>query len=257
MKRLLVALLLTAQANYAFSQDCIQFLTEIVAAERDVTDTTVRRVYKLCPNTSFSPGTVNIQTGAIDNGDFPLVCRSNCTIQCGENGDPADNCRIEPTGTYAIFMIPSFVFDLTERTAEDVIIKGITVDGWSGIDQIPMITASYEGSLTYEKCIFSQNSADPFLMVDQFVDPPTGRKLTSGRPDGQPNFVYPPSGDIESLRRPRASDADHEPAAGLEEAGDERRLQMAKKFTVTFERCKFDVSNRVCTMRGEALTCCV
>lgn len=68
-------------------------------------------------------------------------------------------------------MIPSFVFDLTERAAEDVIIKGITVDGWSGIDQIPMITASYEGNITYEECLFSQNSADPFLMVDQFIDP--------------------------------------------------------------------------------------
>ena len=242
----ITAVLVIFLASHADSA-CITKFLDIFKAEQPLTlpaNTVTVRTYTLCPNTTFSPGTANQDTGVISNGDFPLVCRRNCHIKCGTDGSSSNNCKIQGSGTYGIFMAPYLVFDDAPTDASNIVIQGITLELWKKEDQIPVISASPSGNITYVDCVFKENRADPLFVLDEFLlsSSTSGRnrhlemKMTRG-------FKYP----IErSASGPRVSHMGHQkdkPIHVETERGD-RSLQTTKApFRVNFQRCRFEASD--------------
>jgi hypothetical protein len=216
---------------------CVSSLAEIFLVEQplvDDADTTTVRTYTLCPNTTFQPGRVNQETGEISGGDFPLVCRRNCRIKCGDNGSSDNNCSIDGVaGTYGIFMIPYLVFEDKPEDASNIIVEGVTVEGFKGSGQIPTLAASPKGAVTFKDCKWMDNTADPLFVIDEFLlgSAPSRRLKSNG-------FKYPPA---ENQIGRRLADMPEEQRAGVA-VRDERELQAASQFSITFEKCHFEVS---------------
>lgn len=215
--------------------ECVTSLAEIFLAEQPlVTDaaTSTVRTYTLCPNTTFQPGRVNQDTGEISGGDFPLVCRRNCRIKCGDDGSSGNNCKIGGiAGTYGIFMIPYLVFDDKPEDASNIVVEGVTVEGFKSSGQIPTLAASPKGSITFKDCKWKENTADPLFVIDEFlINSTPGRRLKSN------GFKYPPAED--QIGR-RLADMPKEERAGVA-VRDERELA-EEPFSITFEECCFEV----------------
>jgi len=180
-----IILLLLVASNVVVTtnaENCVSALKQIYMAEEALQqqqqqETQVARNYVLCSDTIFTPGTVNPDNGIILEGqDAPLVCRSNCTIEC-----QSENCVIDGAGggTYGIFLMPSLVFnDDTSTMIEDIVIRGVTVRNWrnSAANQIPVVVGGTSGSVTFEDCTFEYNQADPLFLLDHHVVETEGRR---------------------------------------------------------------------------------
>lgn len=273
-----LACCLAPQAN-AQSQ-CIKDLSDIFNAEQEIEDFSVKRTYILCPNTRFEPGVLDEASGQILGGQFPLVLLENAHVKCGEDGSSANNCVIDGTGTYAMFLTPYSLFGL--ESAANIVVEGITVDFWVRSGQLPIIIAAPEGDITFLDCIFSNNLADPLFFIDEilFINPGLGPTATgrSGaidgdygpigdqrqKPDFKPKFNFD-TGDgdcAECRRRELGQKVSGEGAADGAADGDgvdiftnatdnSRRLQVAD-LRVTFQGCLFDFNSPVRNAKTQA-----
>ena len=246
--------------------------------EKLVTDTSIRRVYILCPNTVFSPGIANPKTGVISGGQEALACRSNCLVKCGNNGKSENKCIIDGTGTYGIFQVPYNVFTDLPLDSSNVVFQGITIDFFVSAGQIPVLAASFSGSVTFRDCRWTNNSADPaFIISDlQFAPALARNAIVDAPPRTAPGFVWKIAAsdsnrkrnlidkDFEvgdspivnddsnaskrSRRQLRAADISQD--EGTEVATDGNRiLQTTGSFKVTFENCLFEVRLRATTSK--------
>mmetsp|Transcript_24773 Transcript_24773/g.37396 ORF Transcript_24773/g.37396 Transcript_24773/m.37396 type:complete len:783 (-) Transcript_24773:924-3272(-) len=87
-----LVILLSTQLKGLMAQECIETLRSIALQESTVDDTSERRDYILCPNTTFVTGV--IVSGTVPENDFPLNLMANMTIKCGESGERSNNCII-------------------------------------------------------------------------------------------------------------------------------------------------------------------
>ena len=274
MLKTVVAILLASCLSQVQAQ-CIRDLSEIFDAEIETEDFSIKRTYILCPNTRFEPGVLNTENGQIEGGQFPLVLLENSHVKCGEDGSSDNNCVIDGTGTYAMFLTPYTLFELLD--ASNIIVEGVTVDFWVRGGQIPIIAAAPFGDITFLDCKFTNNQADPLFFIDEilFTDPglgPSGRSAgISGISGGKefqdarkqegfrPNFNYDKGTDDDGTRRKirrlgrdffanGGGDSGNEsifdnPNANytVSEDGRTRELQVAA-FRIVFQGCLFDVS---------------
>ena len=243
---------------------CIKDMTLVSTNEGMVTDTSIRRVYILCPNTVFTPGVVDPDTGAITGGQEPLVCKSNCVIKCGANGLSSNNCIIDGTGTFAIFQMPFIVFEDKPEVTENIFYQGITIDSFVSQGQFPILVGSFFGSVTFQDCVFRNNSADPLFIIAQFQKMANARSAAiDAPPDKPPGFFWnaaamddgrrrnlernvevvggPIDNDTTGSRRQRRVN-DIFPHEGTEVVTDgDRTLQTTDGFKVSFQKCLFEV----------------
>lgn len=256
-------------------------MSRVYRNELAVTDTSIRRVYTLCPNTVFSPGIANPNTGVITGGQEPLACKSNCLIRCGTSGASSNKCVIDGTGTFGIFQIPYNLFPTQPKVVQNVVYQGITVDFFVSSGQIPVLAGSFFGDVTFQDCVFSNNSADPTFVLSEFVASPRSRSAAlDATPDkALPGFVWKVSSKDDDLRRnlleedveiiDRSIDLD---SAGSDRAGSrrqlrasdipadegtdvvadgERILQTTGAFKVSFQKCVFDFNDPVRNARRQ------
>lgn len=249
---------------------CIMDMTLVSRAEHLVNDTSIRRVYVLCPNTVFTPGVADA-TGAITGGQEPLCCKSNCVIRCGKKGVSSNNCVIDGTGGFGIFQVPSFIYEDRPKVTENVYYQGITVDGFVTEGQMPVVVGSFFGDVTFQDCVFSNNVADPFFILTEFIQRPA-LTTRSASIDPSPETPQQPPGyiwkgpakrvdlgrnlvekDVDSVDRPivqgrklstgrklRASDITQDEGTKVGFEGD-RILQTTPGFKVSFQMCRFEV----------------
>lgn len=250
-------------------------MSRVYRNEKLVTDTSIRRIYTLCPNTIFSPGIANPTTGVITGGQEPLACKSNCLIRCGTNGASSNKCIIDGTGTFGIFQIPYNLFEGQPKVTTNVIYQGITVDFFVSSGQIPVLAGAFNGDVTFQDCIFSNNSADPVFVLSEFALGATTRSAAIDTPTGKlPGFVWNPApiddGSGRSLLEKDAEVVDgpviaHDTADSsrghlradiprdevTEVITDEgRMLQTGSGFKVSFQKCVFDVSSNATTSQS-------
>ena len=248
---------------------CIKDMSRVFNNELKVTDTSVKRTYILCPNTVFSPGIANPDTGEISGGQKPLACRSNCLIKCGNSGASSNKCVIDGTGTFGIFQVAYNVFPNQPKVIENVVYQGITIDFFVSADQTPVLAASFFGDVTFLDCIWSNNSADPAFVLSELKAATTARSAVIDAPPETPRklpgFVWKVSAndavlgrnlvekDVETVDSPivqdnmlqtrrqlRASDIPRRESTEVRTEGD-RILQTTGNFEVFFRRCFFDV----------------
>ena len=264
-----------AAANPPPITTCIKDMSRVYRTEKLVTDTSIRRVYILCPNTIFSPGIANPTTGVITGGQEPLACKSNCLIKCGNSGVSSNKCTIDGTGTFGIFQIPYNLFDGQPKVSTNVIYQGITVDFFVSSGQIPVLAGAFNGDVTFQDCIFSNNSADPVFVLSEFALPSSARSATIDAPTGKPpGFVWNVTAKDDVMGRnllekdaeiidgpivhdPTDSTRHHLRAADFprdditEIITDEGRvLQTSSGFKVSFQKCVFDVSLNTTTSQS-------
>lgn len=102
--------------------------------------------YILCPNTVFPIGYTDSNGECCEDGDLPLMARSNTRYQCGEDGSSANNCTIFG-GTLQFLMSP---LSFGEEEAANVVAQGLTFTQ-AGLTTTP---AGIAGDLTFLDCIF-------------------------------------------------------------------------------------------------------
>ena len=125
MKSVLLLFVAAVSWKGVGGQSCITVSTDIVDAELLTIDTTVRREYILCPNTTIETGYVDPTTGQFV-GDFPIAVRANATVKCGADGSRSNNCKLI-LGDIGILMTPfDGVTPLHDQ--EEVIVQGITIE---------------------------------------------------------------------------------------------------------------------------------
>lgn len=241
---------------------CIKDMSLVSQSEELVTDTSIRRVYILCPNTVFSPGVNDPDTGGITGGQYPLSCKSNCVIRCGENGLSSNNCVIDGTGTFAIFQMPFILYEDRPEIAENIFYQGITIDFFVSQGQIPILVGSFFGDVTFQDCVFSNNSGDPLFTITQFQA--MGSARTGSMDATQAGYFWNGGGKNGGLRRNllenveivsgptivhdnaasrrqlRATDFLHNEGTEVMTDGD-RILQTTDGFKVSFQKCLFEV----------------
>lgn len=281
MLKTVVSILLACCLSQAQAQGgCIRDLSEIFNREVETEDFSIKRTYILCPNTRFEPGVLNTENGQIEGGQFPLVLLENAHVKCGEDGSSDNNCVIDGTGTYAMFLTPYTLFELLD--ASNIIVEGITVDFWVRAGQIPIIAAAPFGDITFLDCRFTNNQADPLFFIDEilFTDPgigPSGRSaggiggISGGKefqdarkePGFKTNWNYDtgPADDGARKKKNRRLGRDFfangggdsgtvnifdNPNANLtvSEDGRTRELQVAA-FRIVFQGCLFDFNSPV------------
>ena len=244
---------------------CIKDMSRVYRNEKLVTDTSIRRVYTLCPNTVFSPGIANPNTGVISGGQEALACRSNCLIKCGNTGASSNKCVIDGTGTFGIFQVAYNLFEDRPEDSRNVIYQGITIDFFVSAGQTPVLAAAFSGSVTFRDCVWTNNSADPAFVISQLRFPATARSAVIDAPQEKPpGFVWKVDAsdsdgrrnlldeDVEISDRPivhdsersrrqlRAADIRHDEGTEVTTEGH-RILQTTGNFKVIFDKCLFVV----------------
>jgi len=128
--------------------------------------------YIVCADTTFEPGAF-LETGAFEDNKFPIMLRSNARIQCGEDGDPSNNCVVDGSGTFGMLIKPK-VFGDTE--ASNIVVKGLTFSDFEYQNEMQNLVTfrASSGSITLENCIFEYSSSEPLFEFTQFI--PEGRR---------------------------------------------------------------------------------
>ena len=123
-------LFLLASVGVAAEDEASCYNSTASILQAQLTDPTTK-VFKICPATTITIGLpTNFEFTEFAGGDIPLtVIYDDVTIQCGENGDPADDCRL--SGGFIQFVtIPNnpFVSDRNVST-NNLLLKGLTFTG--------------------------------------------------------------------------------------------------------------------------------
>jgi hypothetical protein len=79
-------------------QQCISNINDIYDTEKDITNTSIERIYVLCPNRRYKIGYLDFYSQNLRGGDKdkqqPIPLRPNMKIQCGDVGS-SRSCFIE------------------------------------------------------------------------------------------------------------------------------------------------------------------
>ena len=254
LKRCFAALLVSSLASHVVAQnppaitECLKDLSDILTNENLVTNTSIKRTYTLCPNTSFKTGKASQQTGQIEGGQTPIVTRANAHVKCGNDGKSSNNCEIDGTGNYGIFQMPFQIFENRPTDSSNVIFEGLTISHWLSIGQLPVVVAAHTGDVTFRDCVWKDNRADPLFLLSELSNgqSSSARSVTPGPPGFKD--TWSPNGskrdrslyDADSVMEPITPTIVNE-KANITVIGD-RILQQTGLFKVTFEGCLFDVS---------------
>jgi len=138
--------------------DCFQDLGKIQALERGVKDTSVTRMYILCPDKTFDMG-VWTEEGEIKDGQPFLALRPNVIYQCGHDGSRTNNCILKGGD----FGVASYyeVYNGIHEAVPGVEIKGLTFES----QNLFSVILKSAGDITFTGCAFKGNSNNvPVLM---------------------------------------------------------------------------------------------
>ena len=136
---------------------CFNSTSDILMAQ--LLDPPVKDI-KICAGTTISIGIpVNAEFSEFAGGDAPLtVLHDDVTIQCGENGDPNDECII--SGGYiqfATLVSNPFVPD-RNITTNNLLLKGLTFTGQltdlPGLVSASVAFAAPGSGMVMENCVF-------------------------------------------------------------------------------------------------------
>ena len=111
--------------------------------ERQATNST-NHTYVICPNQTYNIGYNFGQGECCENGDLPIVTRSNTHFKCGDDGSSRNNCVIYGGSSSVLFN--SVIWD------EDI--YGATIQGFTF--QSPVLTTLFglaSGDVTFIDCI--------------------------------------------------------------------------------------------------------
>jgi hypothetical protein len=103
--------------------------------------------YILCPDTVFKVGFTDSQGLCCEDGELPLMARTNTKFQCGEDGSSENNCVLVG-GTTQVLM-NDLTFSETEAT--NVIFQGLTFVDAGMTASMP----NQAGDMTFLDCIFA------------------------------------------------------------------------------------------------------
>lgn len=179
-------------SNVVFAQDCISDLGDLLNTEGPLTQAQIAesREYILCPDTVYEVG-IGVG-GNIEDGQFPIVVRSNAHVKCGEDGSSANNCVIT-AGQFAVFLNTYDFFG--DLSMDNVIIQGITIQDISFAGDVPIVCQHNKGSIEFRDIIYRANSASPSFVLAQlpydFLTQGGRRKPAQGAsPYGSGKFEY-------------------------------------------------------------------
>ena len=158
-------LFLFSSVGFAAEQACYNSTVSILQAQ--LADPPIKD-FQICPGTTINIGIpTNLEFTQFAGGDLPLtVIHDDVTIQCGENGDPNDECSL--SGGFVQFVtIPAnpFVPDRNIST-NNLLLKGLTFTG--EIATLPgsslfgaSVALSAPGTgMVIEDCLFKDLSGD-------------------------------------------------------------------------------------------------
>jgi hypothetical protein len=149
---------LPAPSNVVHTGDCFDDLGEIQALERGVKDTSVTRMYALCPGTIFDMG-VWTEEGEIINGQPFLALRPNVIYRCGHDGHRSNDCILKG-GDFGLASYDG-VYDGIHETVSGVEIQGLTFQS----QNLFSVVLKSAGDITFKGCAFKGNSNNvPVLM---------------------------------------------------------------------------------------------
>ena len=129
--------------------ECFTNLTEVFEREKEVTNSTIPRMYVLCPNTKFVIGRISPSDGSFVGGDVPISPRANVHYKCGQDGSSSNNCVLVD-GSWQLI---SFFTQFPEPNT-NVTIEGITFEAAFGGG----LLHANPGTITYIDCIFRVRS---------------------------------------------------------------------------------------------------
>lgn len=135
------------ERNYTFGPGgCYQSSDHIFSIiQRDDLLFTQKR-FVMCPGTVMNVGFIVAGVG-VNQGNAPIVARSNTEFLCGEDGKPENNC-IFRSGDFGVVAVP--IFFRQDLSISNVIIRGFTFEGQN---QYSFFTAS-PGDIMIQDCIF-------------------------------------------------------------------------------------------------------
>lgn len=129
---------------------CISDLEEIHVAELESgispEDIAQPRVYKLCPHTTFTVGSLG--NGEYNSRSTPLSVRSNAIVQCGDDGKRENGCII----TSGVEIQYREEVDSDYGTAlENVVFQGLTFSE-SVVNTVKIV--GFDGNILFQDCLF-------------------------------------------------------------------------------------------------------
>lgn len=160
---------LSALLSLVSAQDCYNNLFDISFKEIQLpSDGLVNRQYILCPGTTFTPGNINAAQNGFD-GDWPLILRSKATVQCGNSGASSENCIIDGTGMWGLWIDPLSTGQETDK--QNIVIKGITFKDFIKTEEAQTVVffLAAKGKVTMEDCVFDNvGCSSPFFYGQLF-----------------------------------------------------------------------------------------
>jgi hypothetical protein len=130
----------TGEGGCYYSLDDVYFLI----SDDDVLFQQKRFV--ICPGSVLDVGFLVPGVG-IDQGQSPLVPRSNTEFLCGEDGKSENNCVIKG-GDFGLIAVP--VFFRQDLSVNNVLVKGFTFEGQ--VQYAAFVATA--GDITFEDCVF-------------------------------------------------------------------------------------------------------
>jgi hypothetical protein len=145
------------------AQFCIESIDEIYTSESQVTDTSQRRKYVLCPRRIFDVGTLDHNFDLQgSNVNPPLPIRPNITIQCGDTGSRENMCWITQGDLH---MDATPFRGIADATVEGVELSGMVFIGANKYS----IWATKPGDITFSDCEWREHTKSVVpIMLDWF-----------------------------------------------------------------------------------------
>jgi len=147
-------------------QSCIDDFEQIYKREALITDTSVPRIYYVCPKHIYDMGNLDFDGNLIQPNVGtvapPLPLRPNMTIRCGDQGDRENLCWLRGGDLH---MDGTKVLGIEDDTLENVNIEGFVFIG----AREHSLLANKPGSITFRDCEFRDftNSSVP-IMLDYY-----------------------------------------------------------------------------------------
>jgi hypothetical protein len=127
--------------------DCFSDLRDIQMMERGVEDTSVARLYILCPGRTYQMG-VWTEEGEIKDGQPFLALRPNVIYQCGQDGSRTDNCVLKG-GDFGLASYYEMIEGISE-TVPGVEVRGLTFES----QNLFSVLLKSAGDITFIGCAF-------------------------------------------------------------------------------------------------------
>mmetsp|Transcript_3783 Transcript_3783/g.9916 ORF Transcript_3783/g.9916 Transcript_3783/m.9916 type:complete len:1092 (+) Transcript_3783:131-3406(+) len=149
---------LPTQQPSAKRGDCFQDLGKIQALERAVEDTSITRMYILCPGTTFDLGSWTNE-GEIKDGQPFIALRPNVIYQCGHDGSRMNDCILRGGD----FGLASYyeVYDGIHETVPGVEIHGLTFES----QNVFSVILKSAGDILFTGCAFKGNSNNVPVLI--------------------------------------------------------------------------------------------